>query len=91
MPKLRALSGQDVLKIFARFGFERIDQEGSHVKVRRRHWLAAGSLSQPLCTTRSIKELSEPSSARPCGIFRNPTFIRISTATTSENWWCEEA
>ena len=35
MPKLRTLSGQDVLKIFAKFGFEKVDQEGSHVKIRR--------------------------------------------------------
>ena len=49
MPKLRALSGQHVLKIFARFGFERIDQEGSHVKIRRQ-LLAGGrqSLTIPL-------------------------------------------
>jgi predicted RNA binding protein YcfA (HicA-like mRNA interferase family) len=44
MPKLRALSGQDVLKIFARFGFERIDQEGSHVKTAVSSWPVAGSL-----------------------------------------------
>ena len=49
MPKLRTLSGQDVLKIFAKFGFEVIDQEGSHVKIRRQ-LLAGGrqSLTIPL-------------------------------------------
>ena len=41
MPKLRTLSGPDLLKIFAKFGFERIDQAGSHVKIRRQ--LLAGS------------------------------------------------
>ena len=35
MPKLKTLSGQDVLKIFAKFGFEKVDHEGSHAKIRR--------------------------------------------------------
>lgn len=35
MPKLKTLSGRDVLKIFAKFGFGVVDQEGSHVKMRR--------------------------------------------------------
>ena len=49
MPKLKTLSGQDVLKIFAKFGFEKVDQEGSHVKIRRQ-LLAGGrqSLTVPL-------------------------------------------
>jgi predicted RNA binding protein YcfA (HicA-like mRNA interferase family) len=49
MPKLKALSGQDVLRIFAKFGFEKVDQEGSHVKIRRQ-LLAGGrqSLTVPL-------------------------------------------
>jgi predicted RNA binding protein YcfA (HicA-like mRNA interferase family) len=42
MPKLKTLCGQDVLKIFAKFGFEKVDQEGSHVKIRRQ--LLAGVL-----------------------------------------------
>jgi predicted RNA binding protein YcfA (HicA-like mRNA interferase family) len=44
MPKLKNLSGQDVLKIFAKFGFEKVDQEGSHVKIRRQ-FLAGGRQS----------------------------------------------
>jgi len=49
MPKLRTLSGKDVLRIFRKFGFEKIDQEGSHVKIRRQ-LLAGGrqSLTIPL-------------------------------------------
>jgi predicted RNA binding protein YcfA (HicA-like mRNA interferase family) len=49
MPKLKTLYGQDVLKIFAKFGFEKVDQEGSHVKIRRQ-LLAGGrqSLTVPL-------------------------------------------
>ena len=34
-PKLRRLSGQDVLKILKSFGFEVERQRGSHVKLRR--------------------------------------------------------
>lgn len=35
MPKLRSLSGQDLVRIFSRFGFEKFSQRGSHVKLRR--------------------------------------------------------
>jgi predicted RNA binding protein YcfA (HicA-like mRNA interferase family) len=35
MPKLRTLSGQDVLNILAKFSFEKVHQDGSHVKIRR--------------------------------------------------------
>ncbi len=35
MPKLRSLSGQDLLRIFSRFGFVKFSQRGSHVKLRR--------------------------------------------------------
>jgi predicted RNA binding protein YcfA (HicA-like mRNA interferase family) len=35
MPRLRTLSGQDLLRIFAGFGFEPASQRGSHVKLRR--------------------------------------------------------
>jgi predicted RNA binding protein YcfA (HicA-like mRNA interferase family) len=35
MPRLRALSGGDLIRIFARFGFGEISQRGSHVKLRR--------------------------------------------------------
>jgi len=35
MPKLRTLSGREVLKILSRFGFEVVSQRGSHVKLRR--------------------------------------------------------
>jgi len=33
--KLRRLSGEEVVRILGRFGFERIAQRGSHVKLRR--------------------------------------------------------
>ena len=35
MPKLKVLSGKEVLKIFASFGFQEIYRKGSHVKLRR--------------------------------------------------------
>jgi predicted RNA binding protein YcfA (HicA-like mRNA interferase family) len=35
MPKLRRLSGADVVSIFQRFGFSLVDQSGSHLKLRR--------------------------------------------------------
>lgn len=35
MPKLRTLSGQDLVKVFALFGFVAQSQKGSHVKLVR--------------------------------------------------------
>jgi predicted RNA binding protein YcfA (HicA-like mRNA interferase family) len=35
MPKLRVLSGCEVLRILREFGFQEFAQRGSHVKVRR--------------------------------------------------------
>ena len=35
MPKLRRLSGDDVVRILGRFGFVVHSQRGSHVKLRR--------------------------------------------------------
>ena len=35
MPKLRVLSGREVLKILREFGFQKFAQRGSHIKVRR--------------------------------------------------------
>lgn len=35
MPRLRVLSGREVLKILREFGFQDIAQRGSHVKIRR--------------------------------------------------------
>ena len=34
-PKLRRLSGREVINILRRFGFEEHSQRGSHVKLRR--------------------------------------------------------
>jgi len=35
MPRLKTLSGRDVVKILSRFGFKVVSQRGSHVKLRR--------------------------------------------------------
>ncbi len=35
MPKLKTLSGEDVIKIFESFGFSIAGQKGSHVKLKR--------------------------------------------------------
>lgn len=35
MPKLKVLSGKDIINIFSNFGFEIIAQKGSHIKLRR--------------------------------------------------------
>ena len=35
MPKLRVLSGREVLKVLRGFGFQDFAQRGSHIKVRR--------------------------------------------------------
>jgi len=35
MPKLKVLSGEYIIKIFSKFGFEVISQRGSHVKLQR--------------------------------------------------------
>ena len=49
MPKLKTLSGQDLLGIFLKFGFRKVDQEGSHVKSADCFWPAdEKSLTVPL-------------------------------------------
>ena len=35
MPKIKQLSGKQVIKILQKFGFENYSQKGSHVKMRR--------------------------------------------------------
>lgn len=35
MPKLKTLTGREVLKILSQFGFEVVSQRGSHVKLRK--------------------------------------------------------
>jgi predicted RNA binding protein YcfA (HicA-like mRNA interferase family) len=35
MPKLKMLSGKEVISVFQRFRFEIVGRKGSHVKLRR--------------------------------------------------------
>lgn len=35
MPRLQTLSGTDVLRVLSEFGFVRVSQRGSHIKVQR--------------------------------------------------------
>ncbi len=35
MPKLKSLTGDDVIKVLSSFGFEIVSQRGSHAKLRR--------------------------------------------------------
>lgn len=36
MPKLRVLSGEDIVKIFEEMGFHIAGQKGSHIKLKRK-------------------------------------------------------
>lgn len=49
MPKLKRLSGDEVVAVMLRFGFEVESQRGSHVKLRR---ITAGGLKQTLTVPR---------------------------------------
>lgn len=49
MPKLKALSGDNVITIFSGFGFGVVSQRGSHVKLQR---IGAGGGKQTLIIPR---------------------------------------
>jgi predicted RNA binding protein YcfA (HicA-like mRNA interferase family) len=36
MPRLRVLSGTDLIRIFSRFGFAQVSQKGSYAKLKRK-------------------------------------------------------
>ena len=48
MPKLRVLSGKEVVAIFGTFGFELVSQKGSHAKLRREVDGARQALTIPM-------------------------------------------
>jgi predicted RNA binding protein YcfA (HicA-like mRNA interferase family) len=52
MPKLRALSGDDLLRIFGQFGFQPFSQRGSHVKLR--HATARGQQTLTIVLHRDV-------------------------------------
>ena len=47
MPKLRNLSGEDVAAILSRYGFLKVSQKGSHMKLKRLVADAAQTLTIP--------------------------------------------
>lgn len=47
MPKLRRLSGKEVVAIFAQFGFVVVSQKGSHMKLKREHEGHSQTLTVP--------------------------------------------
>ena len=47
MPKLRRLSGKEVVAVFAEFGFRVVDQRGSHIKLRREVVAGSQTLTVP--------------------------------------------
>lgn len=53
MPKLRVLSGPDLVKIFLQFGFNLVSQKGSHMKLLR----AADNGNRQILTIPNHKEL----------------------------------
>lgn len=53
MPKLKILSGQDIIRILEKFGFSIFSQKGSHVKLRR---ILSGGVRQIL-TVPNHKEI----------------------------------
>lgn len=55
MPKLRTLSGREVIAIFVQLGFVEVSQRSSHVKLRR----MAGGVRQTL-TIPTHKEIVRP-------------------------------
>jgi predicted RNA binding protein YcfA (HicA-like mRNA interferase family) len=59
MPKLRKLSGKDVIAIFVQFGFSVIGQKGSHIKYRKH-----GSVVLTVIVPANKKEI-------PYGTFRS--------------------
>lgn len=47
MPKIKQLSGKDIIKILQQFGFEIYTQKGSHIKLRRMRETGKKTLTIP--------------------------------------------
>lgn len=47
MPKLRRLSGAEVIAVLRRFGFEVVSQRGSHIKLKRANVSGTQTLTVP--------------------------------------------
>lgn len=79
MPKLRRLSGKEVIGILGRFGFSAVTQRGSHVKLRR---FAAGAMQ--ILTVPAHPELDLGTSAQSSGTHL-VSFLKRSYDPTSIN------
>ncbi len=76
MPRLKTLSGQDVVRVLAEFSFAIEAQRGSHVKLRR-------LLSDGTRQTLTIPLHNEIDRAAPCersSVKRFDTFLKINSA-----------
>jgi predicted RNA binding protein YcfA (HicA-like mRNA interferase family) len=47
MPRLRRLSGREVVSILQRFGFQPVSQRGSHIKLQRETAVGRQTLTVP--------------------------------------------
>lgn len=47
MPKLRRLSGREIVTVLSAFGFSVVDQRGSHMKLRREVATGSQTLTVP--------------------------------------------
>jgi predicted RNA binding protein YcfA (HicA-like mRNA interferase family) len=54
MTKIRTLSGDDLLRIFAQFGFSKHSQRGSHIKLRRTSSAGGNRQTLTIVTHREI-------------------------------------
>jgi len=69
MPKLKKLSGKEVISILNQFGFVLINQRGSHVKLRRTKDSLKETLLIPNHKEIDTGTLRAPSSNKPVNTF----------------------
>jgi predicted RNA binding protein YcfA (HicA-like mRNA interferase family) len=78
MPKLKRLSGKDVIKVLSYFGFEQVGHRGSHVKLKRVVIDSIQTLTIPM-----HKELDKGrlmlSSDKPASTLTNLPFVSTSS------------
>ena len=81
MPKLRTLSGNDLLRIFSQFGFAKYSQRGSHVTLRR----VLSDRTRQTLTIVAHKEVDKgtckPFFVKLFATSRNPIWLRTFSRT----------
>ena len=79
MPKLRRLSGAEIVTILGRFGFTIHSQRGSHIKLRRT--LADGTTETLTVPAHQdwTREHAAQSSVKPADSYLKKISVRIST------------